>query len=539
LEISQKGELSHQCYDSRCWVRSTFERRNEQGCVAGHVLSFMNQFEIDGRAYQETVVDAPTTETAVLRNSSAGGPKISHAVLLTTAQLSRGFARLLFVIVAARGLGPVQFGVYVLLLAIVEMLAVASGSGYIDYLTRETARDERLGWGLASQLTWLRLACTISFAVIALGIFRALGYSRLVLAAAALMSLTLIPRSISEAVQGVLRGIGRYVEFFIIELAFALTLLMGAGFLLMRGGGLRLVIVTELAATCAAALVGLLFAVKHRTKQQLCVTKSVLFRTSAVFNIYAFVGNLYDRLDVVLLSKLAGNYATGVYGVAYRPIGTLQLLPYGVLYSLLPTMSRGSGTQLEREGLEKAMGLLLSTSFVIVLATMVFSDAAIPLLLGARFAESAAALKILVWAVIPRYLNYALNMSLLAARCERVFVTTSLICLVVNVIGNLVFIPMFSWRAAAALTIATELVLLAQNVYWLRRTTGSVPKPFGWARILPVFAAFLIAALAGARLVSPLMIGTACVLFFLMYLSRTGLVIEFAAAWKAERSTLA
>lgn len=69
-------------------------------------------------------------------------PAISHAVLLTSAQLGRGLVRLFFILVVARELGPRQFGVYALLLAIVEVLAVASGSGCADYLTREAAK-----WG--------------------------------------------------------------------------------------------------------------------------------------------------------------------------------------------------------------------------------------------------------------------------------------------------------------------------------------------------------------------------------------------------------
>jgi O-antigen/teichoic acid export membrane protein len=475
------------------------------------------------------------TEVSASASPLVAHPRVSHAVLLTASQLSRGLLRLLFVLAAARELGPGRFGVYTLLLAMVEMLAVASGSGYVDYLTREAAKDERLGWGLAAQLIWLRLAYMIPFTGVGLGIVWLLGYPRLVLVATACMSLTLLPRSLSEAVQGVLRGIGRYVEFVVVELVFGLMLAGGAGVLLARGGGLRVVIATELAATAAAAGAGLVFAVRFRTRVRLRLKASQLFKTSAIFNISTFAVNLYDRLDVLMLSKLAGDYATGVYGVAYRPIATMQLLPYGVLYSLLPALSRGGCAQPEqRERLEKAMGLLLSAAFVIVLATMVFADALVPLLLGSRFAESAAALKILIWAVILRYLNYALNMRLLAGGHERVFVATSLTCLAVNFIGNLVFIPIFSWRAAAVLTVMTELALLAQNVYWVRRAVGAVPRPLGWARISLVFVVLLLATFAGGRVVSPLSIGSGCLFFFLIYLYRTGMVGEFAAAWRTE-----
>jgi O-antigen/teichoic acid export membrane protein len=461
-------------------------------------------------------------------------PKISHAVLLTSAQLWRGLVRLLFVIVAARALGPEQFGIYALVLATVEMIAVASGSGYGDYLTREAAKDEPLGWGVAAQLTRLRLLSVIPFTAIGLILLWMFGYSRFALGATAWMALTLVPRSPTEAVQGVLRGIGRYAEFLGVELAFGFALVAGAGVLLWRGGGVRAAVEIELAAAIAAGFAAVIMALKLRTPHRARLSVSQLLKACSIFNIYYFVGNLYDRLDVILLSRLGGNYATGIYGAAYRPIGTFQLVPYGVLYRLLPALSRGD---CERERLEKVTGLLLSTAFLIVLATMAFSDGAIRLILGARFAESAAALKILIWAVILRYLNYGLNMGLLAARRERVFVATSLTCLAVNLIGNLVFIPIYSWRAAAVLTVVTELVLLGQNVYWFRRIFGAAPRPFGWAQSSAAFVPLLVVVIMGVKVASPIAVGGGCLLLFVTYLYRTGMLGEFTGAWRAERST--
>lgn len=465
-------------------------------------------------------------------------PTISHAVILAATQLARGLARLFFVFVVARVLGPRQFGVYALLLAIVEMFAVASGSGYADFLTREAAKDARVGWGLGEQLTWLRLACAFGLAGAALLILWVLGYPRMVLVAGAWLSVSLAPRSVSESVQGVLRGVGRYVAYLSVELVFDCALVGGAVFILARSSGLGVAIATEVIAVTAAALTSMAFVFIFRTKERIRLSRRQLFEKSIIFNIYAFVGNLYDRLDVVLISKLAGDYATGVYSVAYRPLGIVQLVPYGVLYSLLPTLSRNAGGVEERRHLERAMGLLLTAAFALVLATMVFAGPAVRLLLGQSYAESAAALKILIWAVILRYVNYALGVRLLAGGHERVFVLTSLVCLGVNVVGNLLLIPVYSWRAAAALTIVTELALLAQFIYWTQRAVGTIPKPLGWVRTSLVFASLFAAWLLGARFGVPLAVGSASILLFAAYLYRVGLVSEFAAAWglRGERS---
>src|SRR4029077_1051777 len=91
--------------------------------------------------------------------------------------------------------------------------------------------------------------------------------------------------------------------------------------------------------------------------------------------------------------------------------------------------------------------------------TMAFASPATLLLLGPKYLESASALKVLIWAEVLMCINYGLNIALLARGHERVFVKTSLICLAVNVAGNLLFIPRFSWRAAAVFTLLTQMGL--------------------------------------------------------------------------------
>jgi O-antigen/teichoic acid export membrane protein len=472
----------------------------------------------------------------VTENSDAGKPEISDVFILMASPLARRLLRVVFVLAVARLLGPKEFGVYALLFAVVELLAVASGVGYADYLTRETAKDERLGWGLAMQLTLLRIAIAVPVAAIGVGMLFFMHYSRAIIAGAAWMGLTVAPRALSEGVQGVLRGIRRYSFYLILDLAVGLTLTAAGVFLLISGGHLKAVIATEIGAATVGGGVALVVYFRIRTAERLKMGWGQLVRKTLVFNLYPFTSNLYDRVDVVLLSKLAGDYATGVYSVAYRAFGTLQLIPYGVLYSVLPSVSRGKWGELERNRLERAMGLLLGLAFAIVLATLVLAAPAVRLLLGARYVDSVPVLKILIWATIPMYMNFALNIGLLAMGCERIFMVTSAVCLAVNFFGNLVLIPMFSWRGAAALTIVTELVLLAQNIYWIRREMGSFALPWGFGRTSLAFAVLLGGLLFLGRTVSVPLVGIASFLLFLLYLYFAGMLAEFATIWRSRQS---
>ena len=463
-------------------------------------------------------------------------PAVRDVFILISSPLVRRLLRVAFVLMVARALGPTSFGVYALIFAVVELLAVISGVGYAEYLTRESAKDEMTGWGLASQLTLLRIAIIIPAVAVAVSVLSIMHYRRPVLAGVAWMALTIAPRALTEGVQGVLRGIRRYVPYFILDLAISLTLVAGGCFLLVAGGELKTVIATEIAAAAVGGIVALIACIRFRTVGRVWLAWSELLRKTLVFNLYPFTSNLYDRIDVVLLSKLAGDYVTGIYSVAYRALGTLQLIPYGVLYSVLPSLSRNSWSEVEKKRLERAMGLLVCISFAIVMATFIVAGPTVRLLLGARYIDSIPVLKILIWATIPMYINFGLNVALLAMGRERIFMITSAICLAVNFIGNLILIPLYSWKGAAILTIVTELLLLAQNAYWVRQAIGRIAIPWGLARNSLAFAVLLAAMFYLGRFISAPLAGTSCFLIFLAYLCRTGTATEFATIWRSGRS---
>lgn len=466
-------------------------------------------------------------------------PKFSGAALLAASKLARLGLRLVYMVAAARALGPSRFGIYVLLLAVLGMAVVAGGSGFGDYLTREAAKDARLGWRVGIQLAFLRAGYVAPLSLVVLVALWLLGYPVVVLAATAVMFTTLLPRAVSECVQGVLRGVCRYWTYLAIDVSAGLVLVCGGCWLLARGGGLAFVVATELAAATIAGLLALTSALVFGEAERAWVRWRDLVRKTFVFNFYPFATSLYDRIDIVLLSKLAGNLATGIYGMAYRALNALQLVPYGVLFSILPSLSRDSWGPPEKERLQRAMGLLLSVGYVAVLGTVAFASPLVDLLLGPRYAGSVLALEILIWAVIPRNLNFALNTGLLGTGRERVFAFTSSACLAINLAANLVLIPLFSWRGAAAATIITEMALLIQNVYWIRKAIGAIPIPSHVIQSTLAFLGLLAVLIVCGRFAPPTLVGSVCVALFLAYLYHARALGQFAATWSPGRGSVA
>src|SRR5882724_13039001 len=123
-----------------------------------------------------------------LNADQAGYSLASHARQISVSQVTKRMFRMAVLLVAARLLGVELFGTYALLLTVVEMAAMISGCGYIDFLTRETAKRPDSAWALGVKTTQVRLAYLIPVVAIALVLLKALRFPSSLILNAALLS---------------------------------------------------------------------------------------------------------------------------------------------------------------------------------------------------------------------------------------------------------------------------------------------------------------------------------------------------------------
>jgi O-antigen/teichoic acid export membrane protein len=416
---------------------------------------------------------------------------LPNAWYLSFSQIVRRAFRMVVLFWTARLLGVATFGEYALLLTVVEMAAVVSGSGYISYLTREIAADPEAAWSLSSKVTLVRLGFIVPVIGIAFFLLLILRFPVAVAMNACILSLSLFPRAIGESAQGVLGGFSRFAPLSWIEGVQGCVLMTTAPLLIMKGYGLRGALEAEIlsatgGAVCAVTAVSG-FVHLQRNKQYRLRT---ILRSLYAFNIFPFITNIYDRADVILLARLAGNFATGIYSLPYRVLGSSQIVPYGVMGALLPRLSASGGaTQQTRTDFVRALQLLYSAALLMVLTAVAFASPAVQWILGPSYAGSALAMKILIWAAVPMFVNHALNILLLAAHHERMFLWTTMVCTVFNLGANVLFIPRYSFEAAAVITVLTELLLLSMNVYLVRKLLGGLAIPRQYVAVSLGFAA--------------------------------------------------
>jgi O-antigen/teichoic acid export membrane protein len=434
---------------------------------------------------------------------------------LFASQVVRRSFRMAILFLAARMVGVETFGVYALLLTVVEMIAIVSGTGYMDFLTREVAQRPDSAWPLGKRVTHLRLAYVVPGLSLVLALLAVLRFSSSVIVNVALLALTLFPRAVGETAQGILKGLQHFSPLPWIELAQGSVVLVCVPVFVRSGMGIRGVIAAEVLGAFAGAVLAvrslagrLNFAgVENRTLRSLA-------RSILTFNVYPLIANIYDRVDVVLLARLAGSFAVGIYSLPYRVFAMLLIIPHGLMGALLPVFSSDASRRDIRETCSIVMQFLLVTALLIVLATWAFAGPILVFLLGRSYWESILAVKILVWAAVPAFLNFTLNVLLLSANRERVFLWTGSVCTVFNVLANLLLIPRFSYVAAAGVTVATECLLLGQNMYLARRAMGRLVLPKDGLKITTTFILVFIGYWLLQRAVPQVWAGTAaCVAF--------------------------
>ena len=97
------------------------------------------------------------------------------------------------------------------------------------------------------------------------------------------------------------------------------------------------------------------------------------------------------------------------------------------------------------------------------------SDLIIRILYTGKFAEAAPVLKILSFALIGLALNNLTGIILNGLGFFRKNMNVTLLGLIINVILNLIFIPMYGIAAAAIITVITEYFILSGDYFYIRK----------------------------------------------------------------------
>jgi O-antigen/teichoic acid export membrane protein len=226
----------------------------------------------------------------------------------------------------------------------------------------------------------------------------------------------------------------------------------------------------------------------------------------------------YARIDQVIVFVIAGSKQAGLYGAVYNVLDQAHFVPISIMTTLAPVLAAAwpaDRVRLLRTS-KLTAELLAIGSFGGLAFACVAAGPVVRLIFGAEFAAAAPALPVLGGAFVLICFGYLNGNLLLVLGLQRRLLRISLIALVVNLIGNLILVPLVGFMGAAWMTLATEAVVFAFALRLVLRAL-ELPRPkFGRMGRTAIAAAVLAAGLGALRLASaPLgaLVAFACVCY--------------------------
>lgn len=416
--------------------------------------------------------------------------------LTSTARILLGIALQVYI---ARLLGAAGLGKYAIILAFINIFQIVSELGLPALVIREAARRRQdaskylyataLAHVLGAGASWLLLTLA------ALALRYPADTTRLIILSGA----SLLPYALASACETLFQAQERMEFIPLVELVGNACQLGLAVWLISGGYGVNALPAIVVGPQVLVAILSLSIAgsLGWLTPLRLDVAFSWrLVRASSDFYLLALSIVLFSRLDVLVISKLLSEQATGIYNAAYQVVRVVNLGAASYSDAIYPVLSR-----LFREAPERFVAIgrkALQYGLMIVLPVAAGTAVLASPLIAAifrreQYAEAGPILQILIWLCIPFLVSALLSRLLLAGEQQRASLQVSLTKLVAAAVYLLILTPLWGLRGAAVASVAGTFTGAVLNWQFVTRRLASLR--LGYLTAKPALAAAGMATL--------------------------------------------
>lgn len=401
--------------------------------------------------------------------------------------------------ILARQIGPTNIGIYTSALAMTTIFVIFVDLGFTNVFIRESSRDKVGMQKLLSSVLGTKLVCgTASYTAMFITL-KALNFEPEFTLMVSLSGITMLFDSFNLTVYGALRAQNnlRYEAFSLLASQF-LSLVIGLTAVFLHLPLYFLI----LAFTIPSLLNSLYSTLILRRKYGLrvrpifewpAIKKIVLM--SLPFALAAIFGRIYSYVDVVMLKKIAGNVAAGIYSTPSKITFAFQFIPMALIASLYPRFSQYFATdknKLHRTFLD-SLRYLLIIAIPISVGIAILSRDIIILFFTAKYSPSILPLRILIISLVFSFVSFPIGAFLNACNKQNIQTGITAVILFFNFTLNLILIPKFSAVGAAISALAGNILLAALGYFFVVKFTAIRQAP-----VMKMIVKLLVAALVMA-----------------------------------------
>lgn len=450
-----------------------------------------------------------------------------NTLFLTIASIGQKTIAFVYFLFLARVMQPEQTGTYFLVVSISMIFSVIADFGITSVVIREIAKRPE------ETQTLFRRAITLKIPFLFIGYLLAvsaaffLGYETQIVRLVALAGIVLILDSIHLLFYGVLRGHHRLSTESIGMFSGQLITAVAGGIVLMIYPNLSLLIIALMTGSLFNVILSYSVLVKKFGIDFFAPSfdsafAKFLMKTAFPFALAAIFVKVYSYVDTIFISKFLNETSVGLYGLAYKFTYAFQFLPLAFIAALYPNLSSlfQIDTSKLQQTFQRAMWYMLILATPIVFGIWLIAPQAV-LLAGESYSESAPVLSILIFVLLPIFLDFPIGSLLNAANRQATKTAIMGATMILNIILNAIFIPAFGIIGAAFASLISFSFMFIAGLFFVRsiikdfkftvliRNTiyiigsglvmaavGRLAIPFvGWIAVIPVCAAVYIICL--------------------------------------------
>lgn len=224
-----------------------------------------------------------------------------------------------------------------------------------------------------------------------------------------------------------------------------------------------------------------------------------MFITSLPYGVALVLNTIYFRLDVILMTlilphtdkladgslscpqELCGDTEVGLYGVAMRMLEMLVIIPIYFMNSVLPIMTRyiEEKSQKIKILMQYSFDFLVATGVPLLVGGFIMATPIIMLISNQEFVSgnmytygSDIAIKILMFAMMLSFVNTLFGFTLVVLNKQTKLMIINAVCVILNLVGNILVIPQWGFRGAAVTSVLSALFIFIFTYWTAQKALG-------------------------------------------------------------------
>lgn len=388
-------------------------------------------------------------------------------------QVGSAFFSFVTIFFMTRYLGPEKFGFYSTALSLVLILIPLSDLGFDMCMIRAISADtSRLTAELSHTLSIKSILaiCALALMIIAALILK---YEPFVISYVALLGISLLISTLAQSVVGAIRAIRKMRYESIALLAGRISTTLAIIILISIKASLTIIILAYLLG--AVILFGGAFYFLRRELRHLALFFSLSgwqarFKEAFPFSLAGILAMVYLKIDTIMLSKIQDAASVGLYNSAQNVINGSMMLAMPLTVAIFPAMAAVYQTRKEDAEIifQKGMTFILLVGLPLGLGTALMAGSLVRFAYGAKFILAIPLLTIVAIKIPIVFSTSFIGNSLGAIGYQKKVAVVAAVNVVFNIVMNLLLIPIYGAKAAAIITVCTELLGLIQFSLILR-----------------------------------------------------------------------